>query len=71
MGIDKVNLGEVHIAQTLVDVGITLLGDSCIEDIIRMKKLVSMQLFVSFALLFFPMPNGGTSRQCQKKSSTF
>ena len=38
MGIDKVNLGEVHIAQTLVDAGITLLGDSRIEDIIRMKK---------------------------------
>ncbi len=38
MGITKVNLGEPHIAQTLVDSGITLLGDSRIEDIIRMKK---------------------------------
>ncbi len=38
MGIDKVNLGEAHIAQTLVDAGIGLLGDSRIEDIIRMKK---------------------------------
>lgn len=38
MGITKVNLGEPHIAQILVNAGITLLGDSRIEDIIRMKK---------------------------------
>ncbi len=38
MGITKVDLGEPHIAQTLLDAGITLLGDSRIEDIIRMKK---------------------------------
>jgi predicted amino acid racemase len=38
MGVTKVDLGEPHIAQTLVDAGITLLGDSRIDDIIRMKK---------------------------------
>lgn len=38
MGITKVDLGEPHLAQTLADAGITLLGDSRIEDIIRMKK---------------------------------
>lgn len=38
MGITKVDLGEPHIAHALVDAGITLLGDSRIEDIVRMKK---------------------------------
>lgn len=38
MGITKVDLGEPHIAQTLVNAGIALLGDARIEDIIRMKK---------------------------------
>jgi predicted amino acid racemase len=38
MGITKVDLGEPHIAQTLVDAGITLLGDSRMDDIVRMKK---------------------------------
>jgi predicted amino acid racemase len=38
MGITKVDLGEPHIAQTLVDAGITLLGDSRMDDIVRMNK---------------------------------
>ena len=38
MGITKVDLGEPYIAQILVNADITLLGDSRIEDIIRMKK---------------------------------
>ncbi len=38
MGITKVNLGQPSIAQVLIDAGISLLGDSRIDDIIRMKK---------------------------------
>ncbi len=38
MGITKVDMGEPHIANTLNRAGITMLGDSRIEDIIRMRK---------------------------------
>ncbi len=38
MGITKVTLGNPTIAKTLVEAGITCLGDSRIDNIIRMKK---------------------------------
>jgi predicted amino acid racemase len=36
--VTKVDLGEPHIARTLIDAGITMLGDSHIDNIIKMKK---------------------------------
>jgi len=38
MGITKVDIGEPHIANALKNAGITMFGDSRIEDIIRMRK---------------------------------
>lgn len=38
MGIIKVDMGEPHIANALKHAGIKMLGDSRIEDIIRMRK---------------------------------
>jgi predicted amino acid racemase len=35
--VTKVDLGETHIAKALVEAGITIIGDSRIEDIIKMK----------------------------------
>ena len=38
MGITKVDMGEPHIANALIRAGIKMLGDSRIEDIMRMRK---------------------------------
>ena len=51
MGITKVNLGEPQVAQTLVDAGISLLGDSRIENIIRMKRA---EINATFCLIRTP-----------------